>query len=196
MTTGNLNANVIRSGRIASQVNPDDNYWDLDTGQFRISIGSVKDSEENSLTDILANNQDAANAYTDEKVAGVNGVIDDKITEALGSVEEEINTVNQAVEASQNLIDNLNSNVVALGQRIWTDENTGQIHISAEGSAIEMVMQNNQISFVYNGTTVGYINNNGFNLPDGVLTNTLTLGSHWVWFEDTSSGHLRLLWNP
>lgn len=195
MTTGNLNANVMRSGRIASQVNPDDNYWDLDTGQFRISIGSVKDSEENSLTDILANNQDAANAYTDEKVAGVNGIIDDKVAEAIGGIQEDINTVNQAVEASQNLINDLNSNVVALGQRIWTDED-GRVHLSAENSAIQMVMQNNQIAFQYNGTTVGYINNNGFNLPDGVLTNTLTLGSHWVWFEDTSSGHLRLLWNP
>ena len=48
-----INATVLRTGRISSRTNPNANYWDLDTGEFRLSsTATVYDSTSQTSTTI------------------------------------------------------------------------------------------------------------------------------------------------
>ena len=65
MTTGNLNANVIRSGIITDQLGR--NYWNLETGEISISLDPGEEGEVTQAD--LARVANNAQTYADNKVA-------------------------------------------------------------------------------------------------------------------------------
>ena len=183
--TGTLNAGLIKAGVISNNAEHPtdaDNYWDLDTGNVKISFGSVKDSNGVDVGTAIQNGVTSANEYADNAAGVVSGRVSDLAND---------------LAASNDMISSLGESVNVVRQQIRTD-NDG-LHVSAadsENSKAEIVITNERVSFQYGGNEVGYINQDGFNLANGVLTNTLTIGSHWVWTEDKGNNHLRLVYNP
>lgn len=64
----------------------------------------------------------------------------------------------------------------------------GEIHLGKNDSAVTLVIQNNRISFMENGSEVAHISNNTLNITDGSFFQTLNIGNFR--FSPRSNGSL------
>ena len=114
ITSGTLNADVIRAGLIRDHNNT--NYWNLDTGEFKLSL-QTKVGEDTIGNTISSLEDDAAAAF--------------------GAAQDAQTTANGAVSSANSAISSANSAAVAAAnayskaQGIITDAKTGNLYISA-----------------------------------------------------------------